>query len=199
LNTCISSIDWSAAKDILSIAGTAAALFISWFGLNTWRKQLQGTNEYELAKKVMLLTYEVEEAIQNIRSPMLLLNKEEVEAGNRLHEEQRIYDERLKFFSMKWAQLQAVKLESKVLWKSAEHSFNDLNNIISELKAALWLHFWMKGAYAGPGAIVDRNPDRVRRNDVIVYFVSEQDEFTVKIKNAVRTIEIFFENKVRRK
>jgi len=202
LNIClgISDIDWQATNSIFSILGTIAAIIISAIGLSTWRRQLQGTNEYELAKKIMLLTYEVEQAIQNVRNPMLFLKKEAVESGNSVQEEQRIYDERLNFFYIKWAELQTVKLETKVLWgKLAGESFEDLNKIVGELRAALWLHFWMKGAFAGPGAVVDNNPERVRENDKVVYFISDDDDFTLKIKKAIRNIEVFFEQKVRHK
>ena len=57
----------------------------------------------------------------------------------------------------------------------------------------------MKGAYAGPGATVDNSPERVANNDKIIYFVSEDDEFTVKVNEAVATVEVFFQHRVRGK
>ena len=61
------------------------------------------------------------------------------------------------------------------------------------------LHFWMKGAYAGPGAAGDNNPKRVIENDKVVYFVSDEDEFSQKIIGSVKEVENFFGNKVRGK
>lgn len=68
-------MDWSITKDVFSIIGTIGAITIGIVGLTTWRRQLRGTSEYELAKKAILVTYEVEHAIQSVRNPMLYLRK----------------------------------------------------------------------------------------------------------------------------
>lgn len=202
VNICLTlaEINWALTKDVFSIIGTVGALVFAAFGLSTWKRQLRGTSEYELAKKSILLTYEVQQLIQGVRNPMLYLRKEEVEADRMIEEEQRIYDERMKALYVKWAELQTVRLESKVIWPNNVHDcFNDIQTIIGELRGAIWLHFWMKGAYAGPGTTVDRNPERVIENDKIVYFESDEDDFSLRIKSAVEKVENFFKDKVRSK
>lgn len=47
----VSKVDWSLTKGVISIIGAVGALLINVFGLSTWRRQLRGTSEYELAKK----------------------------------------------------------------------------------------------------------------------------------------------------
>jgi hypothetical protein len=202
LNICltITEINWALTKDIFSIVGTVGALIFAGLGLSTWKRQLRGTSEYEIAKKSILLTYEVQQLIQGVRNPMLYLRKEEVDAGRKIEEEQMIYEDRLKALYLKWAELQTVRLESKVIWSTDAHDcFNDLQKIIAELRAAIWLHFWLKGAYAGPGATVENNPERVIENGNIVYFVSDEDEFSLKVKLSIEKIENFFKDKVRSK
>jgi hypothetical protein len=179
--------------------GTVGALTLGIIGLSTWRRQLRGTSEYEVAKKALRLTYEVEDAIRAVRSPMLYLRQEEVEADRSLQEEQRIYQERLNRLEAKWSELRTVILESRFIWGvEAESSFKALRERIATLHAEIWLHFWLKGAYAGPGATVDRNPKRVAANDKAVYFVSDEDDFSKEVKAAVDHIEKFFEKRVRR-
>ncbi|WP_081620082.1 hypothetical protein [Thioalkalivibrio sp. ALE9] len=196
----ISEINWSLTKDVVSIVGTIGALTIGGLGLFTWRRQLRGASEYEVAKKAILKTYEVQQALQSVRNPMLYLSKEEVEAGRRLEEEQRIYSERMAHLNEKWAELQTIRLEAKVIWgKEAQYSFNEIQQRIGDLRGAVWLHFWMKGAYAGPGTTVDNSPERVRENDKVVYFASEEDEFSQKIVEATAKVEEFFGPKVRTK
>lgn len=196
----ISEINWSLTKDVVSIVGTIGALIIGGLGLFTWRRQLRGTSEYEVAKKAILKTYEVQQALQTVRNPMLYLSKEEVEAGRRLEEEQRIYSERMTYLNEKWAELQTIRLEAKVIWgKEAQDSFNEIQQRIGNLRGAIWLHFWMKGAYAGPGATVDNSPERVIENDKIVYFTSEEDEFSQQIAESTAKVENFFGPKVRTK
>ena len=192
------NVDWSLTKDVFSIVGTIGALVLGTIGLTTWKRQLKGTSEYELAKKAILLTYEVQQLIQSVRNPLLQLKKEEVEAGRRIEEEQQIYDDRMQALYLKWAELQTIRLESKVIWSDEAHdSFNEIQQRIGDLRGAIWFHFWMKGAYAGPGATVDNSPERVAENDKVVYFVSEDDEFTLKVKSSVKQVEKFFKNKVR--
>ncbi|MBU3006009.1 hypothetical protein [Paraglaciecola arctica] len=202
MNLCltISEIDWSLTKDAFSILGTIGALIIGTLGLTAWRRQLRGTSEYELAKKAIFIAYEIQQALQTVRNPMLHLSKEEVEAGRRLDEEQRIYNERMNQLYEKWAELQTIRLETKVVWSDDAHnSFNEIQQRIGDLRGAIWLHFWMKGAYAGPGAVVDNNPERVIENDKVVYFVSDNDEFSTKITEAISKVENFFGSKVRGK
>ncbi|EPN4988739.1 hypothetical protein [Vibrio alginolyticus] len=202
LNLCItiSEIDWSLTKDVFSILGTVGALIIGTFGLFTWRRQLRGTSEYELAKKAVFKTYEVQQALQAVRNTMLYLSKEEVEVGRRLEEEQRIYNERMTLLYEKWAELQTIRLETKAIWSDNAHNcFNEIQQRIGDLRGAIWLHFWMKGAYAGPGATVDNNPERVIENDKVVYFVSDDDEFSQKIFKSVEKVELFFGPKIRGK
>ncbi|EMY6467095.1 hypothetical protein ABCL20_004572 [Vibrio alginolyticus] len=202
MNLCItiSEIDWSLTKDVFSILGTVGALIIGTFGLFTWRRQLRGTSEYELAKKAVFKTYEVQQTLQAVRNPMLYLSKEEVEVGRRLEEEQRIYNERMTLLYEKWAELQTIRLETKAIWSDSAHNcFNEIQQRIGDLRGAIWLHFWMKGAYAGPGATVDNNPERVIENDKVVYFVSDDDEFSQKIFKSVEKVELFFGPKIRGK
>lgn len=185
-------------KDIVSTIGTVGALIIASFGLYTWRRQLKGTSQYEVAKKVMLLTYQVCDAIQVVRHPLVYLSKAEVESGRKLEEEIRIYEERLTILNNKWVELRAAVLEAKAIWGiEAESQFDILRKVIGELRAAIWLHFWMKGAYAGPGATIDNNQDRVFKNDMIVYYTSDSDEFSEKVNAAVKVVEVFFAKRLR--
>lgn len=186
-------------KDVFSILGTIALIIIGILGLSTWRRQLRGTNEYELAKKILLKTYEVQQALQHVRNPMLFLKKEEVESGSALEAEQNIYDKRLQKLYSIWAELQTLRLEAKVVWGEESYNcFNSIKNLIGEMKGAIWMHFWLKGAYAGPGATIDKSPERIKANEKIIYYSSEEDEFSIKINKAVKDVEEIFIKKVRK-
>jgi hypothetical protein len=193
-------LEWSQWMDVLSVLGSAATLVLALLGLNTWKKQLKGTSEYALAKKAILHTYELEHAFQAVRNPMIFLDKEAVENGRRLEEEQRIYDERMNHLYQHWAILKTTRLECKVIWgQSAFDSFNELESCIGKLKAALWLHFWMKGAYVSPGATVEEDPARRRENDQLIYDTGDENEFTQKIRSGILQVEKFYADKVREK
>lgn len=194
----VTRIDWSLTRDVVATFATVAALGIGLAGLFTWRRQLRGTSEYEVAKRILVHAYQIQDAIRSVRNPMLHLSKEEVEAGRKLEEEQRVYAERMSAVYEKWAELKVLMLEAKAIWgESAERPFRPLEQRIRELRSALWLHFWMKGAYSGPGTTVDDSAERVEKNDKIVYEVSEDDEFARSIADAVLNIEEYFGSKVR--
>ena len=200
MNICLTltDIDWSVTRDVVAIIGTFGALVIAALGLSTWNRQLRGTSEYDTAKRAILLTYKVQQEIQNVRSPMIFLDKDEVESGRRLEEEQRIYDERMRALYEKWTDLQAVRLEAKVIWgERASECFDEMQKVIGKLRSAIWMHFWLKGAYAAPGAEVDRTPERRVENNRIVYYESEKDEFSVKIDSSVESVEKFFKRKTK--
>jgi hypothetical protein len=123
----LTEIDWTVTRDVVAVIGTIGALAIGLVGLGTWRRQLHGTSKYEVARRAILLTYEMRDAIQAVRSPMLQLRREEVEAGRRIEEEQRIYDERMQRLYEKWSQLRALVLEAKAIWgEKAETQFSAL-------------------------------------------------------------------------
>jgi len=56
----------------------------------------------------------------------------------------------------------------------------------------------LKGAYAGPGSMVDWSPERVAANDKAIYFTSEEDDFSKEVNVAVDQVEKFFKTRVRR-
>ena len=127
---------------------------------------------------------------------MLHLRKEEVEAGKALEEEQRIYSDRLQRLNEKRAELRTLALEARAIWGEQDH-FEPIQKLIGKLHSEIWLHFWLKGAYAGPGARVDRSPDRIAKNNKIVYYVNDDDDFTQQVKDAVREVELVYKKRLR--
>lgn len=74
----LTNIDWSITKDAFSIVGTFisafgvfVALYIGLMGLATWRRQIKGTGDHELARKVLIELYKYREAIERVRSPAM--------------------------------------------------------------------------------------------------------------------------------
>lgn len=53
----------SVAKDIILAFAAIVASYVGIKGLGTWRRQLKGNAEYELAKNILTAIYELREAI----------------------------------------------------------------------------------------------------------------------------------------
>lgn len=76
----ISDADWSLTKDVFAIFGTVigavisavtvgAAIYFGRAGLHTWRKQLKGSADHDLARRLLIELYKLRDAIQRARSP----------------------------------------------------------------------------------------------------------------------------------
>lgn len=194
----ITNADLSITRDIVGIVGTVGALIIGGLGLSTWRRQLHGTSKFEVAKRILTTTYRIQDAIDWTRNPMIQLKKEEVEAGRQLEEEQRIYAERLGKVNEHRAELRTLALEARAIWgESAQECFSHLHELVGKLHGEIWLHFWLKGAYAGPGAHVDRSPERIHQNDAIVFKTDDSDDFSQQLIEAVRHIESVYQPRLR--
>lgn len=193
----ISEVNWEVTTQAVSMLGTVGLVLIGMFGLREWRRQLKSTSDHELAKKLILETYRWRQAIQNVRNPMLYLNKDEVAAGRQLQEKQRIYGERLDGLFAKWAEIEALKFEADIVWGKDESApLETLRDLTKTIKSELWMHFWLQGAYAGPGVQVDRSIDKIKANDEIVYYTSDDDSFSQKINDAVEKVELAFKKRM---
>lgn len=188
--------DLEVVKNVVTITGTVVALYIGWAGLNTWRRQLDGTSKHELSKNILITTYQIQEAIQYVRNPVMELDAEEVEAGRHLREELRIYSQRLERLNEYYIRLRLQVLEARVWWSDdALSCFEKLYDAIGTIKSEVWIHFWLKGAYASAGATIDKSPGRVAENNKIIYRTFNEDDFSLRLSDAVREIEAVFRSK----
>jgi len=196
----LENIDLVLTADVLRNLATVAGAIIAAWALGTWKRQLRGSHKYNVALKALSAAYHIGEALQAVRNPMLYLKKEEVDAGKWVQEEQRIYDERLKYVDQKWAEVSPSILEAQILWGAdAKKCFDSLRKCTGSLKASIWMHFWLKGVYAPSAAHIDNNPERIADNNRVVYRLSEdvnEDEFSRKVQTAVEQVENQFRPKM---
>ena len=62
----------SLVKDFVTIASIGIAGYVALRGLQTWRDQLKGTANYELAKRLLKATYQLRDALQSVRNPFIV-------------------------------------------------------------------------------------------------------------------------------
>lgn len=74
----LTDTDWSLTKDVFSVAGTlvtAAGVGIAFYfgreGLATWRRQLRGTANHELARRALIELFQYRESVERARSPLM--------------------------------------------------------------------------------------------------------------------------------
>lgn len=57
----------SIAKDWLTLIIAGCGVWVAWQGLRTWRRQLKGTSQFDVAKRLMLKVYQVRQHIEYCR------------------------------------------------------------------------------------------------------------------------------------
>lgn len=57
----------SIAKDWLTLIIAGCGVWVAWQGLKTWRRQLKGTSQFDVAKRLMLKVYQVRQDIEYCR------------------------------------------------------------------------------------------------------------------------------------
>jgi hypothetical protein len=125
-------VDWSLTKDLFSIFGTIAsaagvglAFYIGLQGLATWRRQLKGTTDHELAKKALIQLYNYKESVERARSPAMFGQEMQLDPGeedglkfSEINHRRRTrgYDRRLQSMAEAKATLLATLVETEAVW-----------------------------------------------------------------------------------
>lgn len=102
------------ANSLVALA-TISGVAIAGFGLSTWRKQLKGTTEYELAKRLLLQVYRIRDAVGYVRQPFLMVG-EAGEPKKGVPWEVAAYENRWKGVRDAMIEFDAVSLECEVIW-----------------------------------------------------------------------------------
>ena len=140
-------------NDILSGVATAVMVILAGLGLNTWRKQLTGTADYELARRLLRSVYRVRDEITRTRSPMMSggetaaavsasgekLTESNEEANKRMYE--ITYDARWRRLNEVISDFETDLTEAEVLWGAVmvEHA-RRMRKSITKLSLAIRDH-----------------------------------------------------------
>ena len=186
-------------KDVvLTIAGIVGSV-VAILGLNTWRRQLYGQSEYDIAKRLLKSLYLFREVINNARHPFLEysatpdLPKEKLD---QLSDKEKEWYARAQAFEKRWepvakarAELDTNVLESEVfLENEIKDKVQQIRYSHSELLVAIEEHL----ERTNPS-----NPDKnyggeeAKKNRAIIFGRSDRskDEFLDKMLTAIEEIE----------
>jgi hypothetical protein len=188
-------------KDLVTIISLIIAAVVAINGLHTWRNQLKGTAEYELAKRILKATYILRDALQAVRSP-LIHHSETAHAIKEANLEIDPSDERYHVtstaavYNLRWKPVveayKALELESveaEVLWgpKSRETT-STIRTSINSLSAALDLY--LRDMQPQGPRMLD-NVGRLRFERIIfsMFQTPDEDPYLNDLNAAVRKIE----------
>lgn len=146
-------------KDIIEVLFWVGTLIIAWIWLQTWKKQLKWTIEYELAKKILHGIYQVERHFNQVRNPFISawelhisFSEEDLrlksEAERSYEEYYKVYKDRLDPLTLITEQLNVDILEAEVLWwnelkKLVYELFRHLRELQVAVEWYIWVQSWI--------------------------------------------------------
>ncbi|HSW74647.1 MAG TPA: hypothetical protein VLG16_02135 [Candidatus Saccharimonadales bacterium] len=177
------------ADVISSIANSVTALvalagvIVAGLGLNTWRKQIRGQSEYELAKKLMLQVYQLRDALQDVRNPFLSVQEADKDSAEK-DWEISAYNNRLKPVREIIAQFNVSQLEAEVVWDDkTANAKKALLDRVSRLHVVVNLYFSKQR-----NKITDENLPK-DYSDVLYRRGDDKDKYEKSLDEAVKEYE----------
>lgn len=189
----------SVLKDVILACAAIAGVWTARAGLDTWRRQLRGGTEYELARRIMRSTYQLREAYKKVRHPAMWayeMPEPPAEIAKGMATEDRRayglragYAARWKPIELAAATLETDLLEAEAIWGP------ELRGLLAQLYAhqsrlfvAVDEHIRVMSPPSYGSEPAD-DPEERRNRTEIVYQVREDDEFARDVNAAIKPIE----------
>ena len=197
------SIDWSlligSTKDVILGGAAIVGSVVAVKGLSTWRRQLRGQVEYDLARRILRLTYQYRDAIHAVRHPAMW-NPEmpappEEKVKTMSAEQIRFYG-RFKAYEKRWDRVSEARsllypelLESEALW---EDEIKDRFAPLLKLENQLFLRLTHQMELENPdvpsqdkeaiGKLIDR------KSDILYDTLSDDDVYRREFNEEVEKV-----------
>lgn len=122
----LAAVPWSELSDVVVALAAAFAALVAWRGLRTWREEVRGRTDYDLARRTLVLVYRVREGVRLVRNPFMhgyesaereRGEHESPDQANRLNEA-FAYERRWKSVSEAMVELEAALLEAETHWEN---------------------------------------------------------------------------------
>ncbi len=200
----------SVGKDVLVAVAAVVGAAVAIRGLNTWNRQLKGSAEYDLARRILKVTYRLRDAIKSVRHPAMWgveIPNPPVEEAKHMSREEIIYYGKSHAYQARWQKvsdvrtdLQAELLEGEVLWGGELNKlFEVLFKLEHELLVAVQNYLSLsnpKESQARKTAIEKR---QLNARDILYDSLEEKgDEFTKDVARAIVPIEEYLKPHLRR-
>lgn len=203
-----------AVKEVVVAVAAAAAAVAAWWGVSTWRRQLKGKAEYDVALKVLRATYRVRDAIQAMRSPFMSGGEmQSAMASEGFRQPPPLATASTQAFhvsgleagySVRWgvvsealADLSVARLEAEAIWgEDAARCLDAVRQCARDLNAAT--RMYLKRQRNPRGAASEETFERELEETVFSTGAeSGDDAFTMRLREAVASMEAFIRPKLK--
>lgn len=190
-------------KDFILIIAAIIGAYVALTGLYTWSRQLKGSVEYDLTRRLLKSTYKLRDAVRNVRNPVMTSNEmpepPNENAENMRYDQIRHYGIE-KAYQARWDQvyeirreLQADMLEAEAIWGTAVY---DVFKGLFDLQTELFINVRNYIGVSNPDlnqAIRDALHKAMNQKRDVLYELSadEPDEFTKDVSAAIAEVETY--------
>lgn len=206
--SCFAEIVGMLSDVAVGMAAVVAA-YVAWRGLKTWKEQLSGTSEYELARRVLRALYTHRNAINGVRHPFMSVEEmPEPEDAGEMSREQVRHHGIAKAYQARWDRVMAARreldaelLEAEVLWGAELGSrFKAIDALERELFVAVGTHVQQHdpALHARRREALERRA-ATRRDVLFGNFDDGPDPYLREYVAADRAIEDYLRPHLRRK
>lgn len=184
---------------ICSIVSTLAILFgafLAYRGVDSWRRQLRGSTEYQLGLKILQSVYKIRNEIESTRNRYSLSSecdgrskKENEDAReSSLRDQEYVYTQRLKTLIAKERELYNVEFETAAAFGP---KINDKLEPLHKCVRSLWsgMMSYFPARLAGTSSQDSSMQDKFKD---LYEVVGSTDEFWGRVENAVETADRTF-------
>lgn len=176
-------MNWDATQQILLTATPVVALLIAWSGLNTWRRQLKGSHDFDLSRRLLLSVYRCEDALRVARNSFVQLGESD---KNSEDWEASAYENRWRAVVDAMSELRATIMESKASWgEDFSKELKDLHKLVMSFMSAV--RHYLAAKQNGPNSRV------FSENDEAVLWGTDRDDYEKELEGVVKA----FEQKIR--
>ena len=187
-------------KDLVTMGAASVAAIIAIKGYDTWKKQLRGKTEYELARSLLRSVYRVRDAIRSVRNPLVtsgetaealqqagvVVDPSDVKSQPQIS--QAVYQERWKVLQAALTELEADSLEAEVLWgKGLTDSLKPLHDQVRVLFVGIQRYLYSLGELYSTRK--ERHTERYAEAYETVMDFGEDDSLNKKVEDAVKQAE----------
>ncbi len=198
----------SLLKEVALLIFGGIGSYVAFQGLNTWKRQLKGKDEYELCKKVLVDLYKYKNGIKIVRNPAMFqyeyensndisdLSNKDKQFKNKTY----AYQERWKKVEENRSKLNLSIMESKVYWN------DDLEELFKPI-----FEFENKLFYSVQDQLLMSNPNEdddykkyvgklfyEEKKSKILYFLGDEDKYHIELENNIKKIENLIRKKLKK-
>ena len=197
-------------KDIILIGVAVTGAVVAVKGLSTWKKQLTGHADYDLARRLLVSVFKYRDAIDTVRHPAMWNNEMPYPPKDQAD---KISDDQIRFYGIsnaylaRWDKVREIRsdlyadlLDTEALWGTA---LNDIFKVAFTLEHELFTNIRQYLVIINPDTkAAKRNAvERIfeKKRDVIYDELGEEpDEFKKEFREAVKKIEAYLKQKLSR-